>query len=48
MHIEIKKANSVLSFLKCHLHNIYCVANCNQQTRYVVYIRPILEYALTV
>ena len=46
-HIEsiCKKANGVLVFLK---HNLY---NCNPQIRsqaYLLYIRPILEYASTV
>ena len=46
-HIETicKKANSVLGFLKRNLYN------CNPQIRsqaYMLYIRPILEYASTV
>ena len=46
-HIETvcKKANGVLAFLKRNLYN------CNLQIRsqaYMLYVRPILEYASTV
>ena len=46
-HIETicKKANGVLAFLKRNLYS------CNQQIRnqaYMLYIRPILEYASTI
>ena len=46
-HIETicKKANGVLAFLKRNLYN------CNPQIRsqaYMLYVRPILEYASTV